>query len=403
MARPASDPVGATAEQVSFAELGIPAPVVTALAARGITSPFPIQALTARDVLAGRDVLGRAQTGAGKTLAFGLPMLARLAPVAGAAPLRRGRAPRALVLLPTRELAAQVAGNLEPLAASLGLTTMTVYGGVPAARQHAALARGVDIVFACPGRTVDLLGDGSLVLNQVQITVLDEADHLADLGFLPSVRRLLDATPAGSQRLLFSATLDGEVDKLVRRYMQNPVLRSLSAAAAPVQQVEHHLLQVDATSKSALLVALARDGGAKVVFTRTKHGARKLTRQLVAAGLPAVELHGNLSQPQREKSLAALNCGQARILVATDIAARGIHIDGVSLVIHADPPVEHKAYLHRSGRTGRAGAAGTVVTVLTAEQSKDVVSMTRKAGLQLPVLPVTPSSAQVLTLATATA
>lgn len=362
----------------SFADLGVPKALIDALAKAGITTPFPIQAATLPDTLAGRDVLGRGRTGSGKTYAFALPLLARLA--ARPATRRPGR-PRALILAPTRELATQIEAAIAPLAEALSLRTLTVFGGVGANPQIAGLGRGVDILVACPGRLADHITSGHASLDAVEITVLDEADHMADLGFLPIVRRLLDQTPKSGQRLLFSATLDGGVDVLVRRYLTYPVTHSVDPARSTVGKMSHHVLHVSNDDRLAVLVDLTAAPGRTLVFTRTKRGAKVLTRRLVAAGVPAVELHGNLAQAARSRNLAAFSAGDNATLVATDIAARGIHVDDVALVIHADPPVEHKAYLHRSGRTARAGASGTVVTLMTDAQVREVRDLAREAGI----------------------
>ncbi|OLR91724.1 DEAD/DEAH box helicase [Actinokineospora bangkokensis] len=360
-----------------FADLGVPAPLVSALAGIGVHEPFPIQAATLPDSLAGRDVLGRGRTGSGKTYAFLIPVLARLA---GGRPARPGK-PRALVLAPTRELATQILESAEPLARALGLRATTVFGGVRPGPQITALKAGVDLLVACPGRLADHLAEGHAALDDVAVTVLDEADHMADLGFLPAVRRLLDRTPRDGQRLLFSATLDNGIDVLVDRYLTDPVTHSVDSAKSPVAAMTHHVLHVDGTNRLPVLVDLASAPGRSLVFTRTRRGATRLTRQLVAAGVRAVELHGDLGQNARTRNLTAFAEGTAPTLVATDIAARGIHVDDVTLVIHADPPVEHKAYLHRSGRTARAGASGTVVTLMTDEQVEDVRALTKKAGI----------------------
>ncbi|WP_432511648.1 DEAD/DEAH box helicase [Kineococcus sp. SYSU DK001] len=362
----------------SFAELGVPAALVDVLAARGVDRPFPIQAATLPDSLAGRDVLGRGRTGSGKTIAFALPLVARLA--ASAQP-RRSTRPRSLVLVPTRELANQVAATVTPLAAAAGLRTTVVFGGVGQNPQVSALREGVDVLIACPGRLEDLIGQGHCRLDAVEVTVLDEADHMADLGFLPGVKRLMDATPVVGQRLLFSATLDNGIDVLVKRYLSEPVVHSVDPAVAPVSTMEHHVLEVAADAKNALVRELAAGRGRTVLFTRTKHAAKKLAKQLTAAGIPAVDLHGNLSQNARERNLGAFSDGSVRVLCATDIAARGIHVDEVGLVVHVDPPTEHKAYLHRSGRTARAGAGGLVVTVATPDQRGDVRTLARQAGI----------------------
>jgi superfamily II DNA/RNA helicase len=362
----------------SFDALGVPAPLVRALADRGITSPFPIQAATLPDSLAGRDVLGRGRTGSGKTVAFALPTVAALA--ASRRPRRASR-PRALVLLPTRELANQVADTVRPLAEAMGLKTTTVFGGVGQNPQVTALRAGVDVLVACPGRLEDLLGQGLVHLDDIEVTVLDEADHMADLGFLPGVKRLLDRTPRDAQRLLFSATLDNGIDVLVKRYLHDPVTHSVDPAVAPVATMTHHVLAVEKDDKAAVVRELASGQSRTLLFMRTKHTAKKLARQLTANGIPAVDLHGNLSQNARERNLEAFSSGTVKVLVATDIAARGIHVDEVGLVVHVDPPAEHKAYLHRSGRTARAGAEGVVVTVMTPDQAADVRTLTRQAGI----------------------
>ncbi len=361
----------------TFEEFGVPTQLAQALASRGVTSPFPIQTATLPDALAGRDVLGRGRTGSGKTYAFALPMLARLA--TSGSP-RRPRRPRALVLAPTRELAMQIESSIAPLATAVSLRTLTVFGGVPAAPQNKSLQAGVDVLIACPGRLADHIDSGHANLDAVEVTVLDEADHMADLGFLPVVRRLLDQTPKQGQRLLFSATLDTGIDVLVRRYLTNPVTHSVDSSATPVA-VPHHMLHVNDRDWLPVLVDLAAAPGRTLVFARTKRRAKTLTRQLIQAGIPAIELHGNLAQGARSRNLTAFATGDATTLVATDIAARGIHVDDVALVVHADPPAEYKAYLHRSGRTGRAGAAGTVVTLMTDDQIDGVRRLARQAGI----------------------
>jgi superfamily II DNA/RNA helicase len=348
------------------------------LADRGICSPFPIQTATLPDSMAGRDVLGRGRTGSGKTLAFTLPLVTRLAE----RPRARPRRPTGLVLVPTRELASQVADVASPLAEAAGLRVTTVFGGVPAGRQMASLNAGADVVVACPGRLEDLASSGHVRLDDIDITVLDEADHMADLGFLPAVRRLLDATAAGTQRLLFSATLDGGVDVLVRRYLSAPVVHEVDAASSPVAEMTHHVLHVSRDHRVPVVADLAAAPGRTIVFTRTKRGARALTRQLRTRGVAAVELHGDLTQSARTRNLDAFAAGRAGTLVATDIAARGIHVDDVAMVVHADPPVEHRAYLHRSGRTARAGESGTVVTIMADDQAGDVRTLMRRAGIR---------------------
>jgi len=363
----------------TFTDLGVPAMLVDQMSAQGITTAFPIQSATLPDSLAGRDVLGRGRTGSGKTYAFLLPLVARLAAAGGRPQARR---PRGLILAPTRELVNQIDAALAPLAKAAGLRTLTVYGGVKPGPQVQALGRGVDIVVACPGRLEDHLRSGNVDLSAVAVTVLDEADHMADLGFLPGVKRIMDKTPRNGQRLLFSATLDAGVDVLVRRYLDEPVVHSVDTAQSPVSSMTHHVLHVDRNGRLDVITDLAAAPGRTVLFTRTKRGAKVLARQLNQRGVPAVELHGNLSQNARTRALDAFSSGKATTLVATDIAARGIHVDDVGLVVHADPPSEHKAYLHRSGRTARAGASGTVVTVMVDGQQADVRDLTRKAGIK---------------------
>ncbi len=365
--------------QRTFADLGVPERLINVLATQGITSPFPIQVDTLPDTLAGRDVLGRGKTGSGKTLAFSIPLAARLA-----SGKRRPSRPSGLVLAPTRELATQITAVLAPLAAAHDLKVGTIFGGVPQNRQVAALRSGIDIVVACPGRLEDLMRQRLVSLDSVQITVLDEADHMADLGFLPGVTRILAATPAGGQRMMFSATLDNGVDKLVKRFLRNEMTHSVDEVNSPVAEMTHHVFHVaGADAKKELIHRLASGTGRRILFMRTKHQARKLARQLTEAGVPSVDLHGNLSQPARDRNLAAFSAGTARVLVATDIAARGVHVDEVELVVHVDPPAEHKAYLHRSGRTARAGSTGDVVTVVLPEQRKDLSALMRKAGINV--------------------
>ena len=374
----------------TFADLGVPATLVAALAKDGITSPFPIQSATLPDSLTGQDVLGRGRTGSGKTFAFVLPVLARLAAKPSK---RRPHRPRALVLAPTRELASQIEAAMAPLARAVGLRTLTVFGGVGPNPQIQGLRNGVDIVIACPGRLEDHVRSGHADLGSVEVTVLDEADHMADLGFLPAVRRLLDRTPADGQRLLFSATLDAGVDVLVKRFLHDPVTHSVDSVQSPISQMTHHVLHVSKEGRVPVLAELTAAPGKTIVFTRTKHGAKALTRQLNSRGVPAVELHGNLAQNARTRNLGAFGDGSATTLVATDIAARGIHVDDVSLVVHADPPVEHKAYLHRSGRTARAGAEGTVVTLMMDAQVRDVRDLTRRAGIKPTITRIQPGDA----------
>jgi len=383
---------------ITFSTLGVPAPLVAALGASGITDPFPIQVDTLPDTLAGRDVLGRGKTGSGKTLAFGIPMVARLGGKLAGGNRRPGR-PLALVLAPTRELATQITAAIQPMADVYGLKSTTIFGGVSQQRQVAALKAGVDIVVACPGRLEDLMKQGFVSLDAVEISILDEADHMADLGFLPVVTRIMDKTPQSGQRMLFSATLDNGVDKLVRRYLHNEVLHSVDEANSPVAAMTHHVFEVAGVeAKRVLVEKLASGTGRRILFMRTKHHAKKLARQLTDSGIPAVDLHGNLSQVQRDRNLAAFSAGDVRVLVATDVAARGVHVDDIELVIHVDPPAEHKAYLHRSGRTARAGAEGDVVTLVLPEQRKDTAALLRKAAISVTPQQVDASSAAVAAL-----
>jgi superfamily II DNA/RNA helicase len=375
---------------VTFASLGVPAALVEVLAADGIISPFPVQAATLPDALAGRDILGRAQTGSGKTLGFSLPMVTRLAD-GQTAPGR----PRGLVLVPTRELATQVYEVLRPLARAMGLWVTTIYGGVSYGPQVTSLRRRTDIAVATPGRLADLINQGECDLSDVEIMVIDEADQMADLGFLPIVRRLLEATPADGQRMLFSATLDAAIDVLVRRFLNNPATHSVNENSSPAE-IEHHVITIDPAKKLEVLATLTGGDKRSLVFTRTKHGAERLARQLTELGIPAAELHGNLRQGARARNLAAFSSGVAQVMVATDIAARGIHVDGIDLVIHADPPAEHKAYVHRSGRTARGGADGVVVTLQMRSQAREVTAMMRKAGIAPHTAVATDPEADVL-------
>lgn len=383
---PRSRQGGTSQAAATFASAGVPAQLVASLAQSGIVAPFPIQAATLPDALAGLDILGQGQTGSGKTLGFAIPLAARLA--GGFTSACR---PRGLVLVPTRELASQVQAVLAPLAHAAGLTVTAIFGGVPQHPQVTALRDRADIVIACPGRLADLIGQGHCHLGDVEITVLDEADHMADLGFLPVVRQLLDATPSDGQRMLFSATLDHAVDVLVQRFMNSPARHTAGPTEAPPAMI-HHLLTVAPADRIGVVAAITGGRGRSLVFTRTRHGAHQLARQLARAGIPAGELHGDLTQNARERNMAAFAAGKARVMVATDIAARGIHVDGIDLVVHADSPAEHKAYLHRAGRTARAGAAGTVITLQTPAQAGAVRAMMRKARVVPLAATVTPRS-----------
>ncbi|MEI6623823.1 MAG: DEAD/DEAH box helicase [Actinomycetes bacterium] len=375
---PTRQPRGHTEPAPGFQELGVPAQFVAALARAGITEPRPIQAAALPDALAGHDILGKATTGSGKTLAFAIPVVARLAAHGATA---RPKRPQALILAPTRELARQIDAALAPLAAAAGLRHVTVFGGVPAAPQIKALTAGVHIVIACPGRLYDHMQSGHVDLRSVQIAVVDEADHMADMGFLPQIRRVLSTTPKSCQRLLFSATLDGAVDVLIREYLRTPRTHNTDSDSDVPLRIEHRLLLLaDEADRTAALFELAGTGQSTVMFTRTKRRASRLAKQFGRDGIRAVDLHGDLAQNARVRNLDAFSSGRAQVLVATDVAARGIHVDGVELVVHADPPAEDKAYVHRSGRTARSGAAGTVITVVTQDQLRDVRAMLRKAG-----------------------
>ncbi|WP_026313501.1 DEAD/DEAH box helicase [Actinomadura flavalba] len=365
----------------SFGELGLPADLVAALARQGIDAPFPIQAAAIPDVMAGRDVLGRGKTGSGKTLAFGLPMLARLAGRRAAS-----KRPLGLILVPTRELAQQVQTNLEPLGRSVGLHFKTVIGQTSMFKQIDALRRGVEILVATPGRLKDLMRQGACDLSDIEIVVLDEADHMADMGFLPDVTDILDQARPGGQRLLFSATLDRDVDVLVKRYLNDPVTHAIGPVDESVDTMDHHLLLVAPKEKSLITAEIANREGRTILFARTKHGVDRLAKQLTQVGVRAAGLHGGKSQGLRTRTLHEFREGSINVLVATDVAARGIHVDDVSLVMHVDPPADHKDYMHRAGRTARAGEKGTVVTLVLPHQVRSTSAMTRRAGIEAPRL-----------------
>jgi superfamily II DNA/RNA helicase len=382
------------AAEATFASIGLPQKLVTALERRGLTAPFAIQTRAIPDALAGRDVLGRAQTGSGKTLAFGLPLLARLA-----GGTRRGGRPRGLVLVPTRELAQQVHDALQPLAQGLDVKLCAVYGGASMGRQIDQLRRAVDIVVATPGRLQDLIEQGECSLADVQIAVLDEADHMADLGFLPVVTALLGMTPQDGQRLLFSATLDRGVDKLVRQFLSDPAMHAVASDTSHVELMDHRVFAVSHDSKVEIAAEIASRPGRTLFFVRTKHGADRLALQLRRTGVEAGAIHGNLTQNARKKALDNFSRGAARVLVATDVAARGIHVDDVDLVVHYDPPADHKDYLHRSGRTARAGASGTVLSLLLSDQVREHQRMRERAGVDANAQTVTPGHPAVREIA----
>ncbi|MEU8798224.1 DEAD/DEAH box helicase [Spirillospora sp. NPDC048819] len=387
-------PATADEEQVpTFTELGLPSSLVNSLTRQGIDSPFPIQVAAIPDVMAGRDVLGRGKTGSGKTLAFGLPLLARLSG-RKAAPKR----PLALILVPTRELAQQVQTNLEPLGRGLGLHFKTVIGQTSMFKQIDALRRGVEILVATPGRLKDLMRQGACDLSDIEILVLDEADHMADMGFLPDVTDILDAAKPGGQRLLFSATLDKDVDVLVKRYLNDPVRHAIGPVDESVSTMEHHLLLVAPKEKAAVTAEIANREGRTILFARTKHGVDRLAKQLVQVGVRAAGLHGGKSQGLRTRTLAEFREGSISVLVATDVAARGIHVDDVSLVMHVDPPADSKDYMHRAGRTARAGESGTVVTLVLPHQVRATSAMTRRAGINAPRTRVTTGDAELVKL-----
>jgi superfamily II DNA/RNA helicase len=375
----------------SFAELGLPAPLLRALTEAGLETPFPIQAATLPDALAGRDVLGRAATGSGKTLAFGLAMLTRLD--GGAAAPKR---PRAVVLVPTRELAMQVTDALAPYARALNLWCRTVVGGTSFSRQVDALRRGVDLLIATPGRLSDHVRQGTCILSDVKFVALDEADQMADMGFLPQVKEILDLTDPDGQRLLFSATLDGDVNTLVRKYLTNPVTHSVAPASASVSTMDHHLLFVTADEKMDVIAEVAAREGRTIMFVRTKHHVDKLAKKLNSIGVRAGALHGGKAQGARTRILGDFKEGTTPVLVATDVAARGIHVEDVSLVVHVDPPADSKDYLHRAGRTARAGQAGTVVTLVTNAQRRLVQNLTAKAGVRPSSTRVSPGDSELV-------
>jgi superfamily II DNA/RNA helicase len=374
----------------TFESLGVSEELTKALADEGIVSAFPIQALTVTDALAGRDVCGKAKTGSGKTLAFGVPLLQRAKATRDAAdghptPTRPAR-PLALVLLPTRELAVQVHDVLAPLAQKLGLRAVAVYGGADIDRQVARLRRGVDVVIATPGRLIDLGDRGEVAVDGLETLVLDEADRMADMGFMPQVEWVLRRLDQPHQTLLFSATLDGAVDRLVKRYLSDPVFHEVASTTQTVTQMEHRFLQVHQMDKVKVAAAICRNQEKSLLFVRTKRGADRLVEHLAKEGVRAAAIHGDLRQANRERALADFSNGKLSVLVATDVAARGLHIEGVDGVIHYDPPEDHKAYLHRSGRTARAGKSGVVVSLALWNQLVEMEVIQRRLGLRIPIV-----------------
>ncbi|MFJ2344526.1 DEAD/DEAH box helicase [Streptomyces antimycoticus] len=367
----------------SFAELDMPKELITELTQQGVTVPFPIQAATLPNALAGRDVLGRGRTGSGKTLAFGLALLARTA-----GQRAEPRSPLALVLVPTRELAQQVTEALTPYARRLGLRAATVVGGMSINRQADALRKGAEVVIATPGRLYDLIERGDCRLDQVRTTVLDEADQMADMGFLPQVTRLLRQVPADGQRLLFSATLDHDISKLTRQFLDDPAVHSVDPSAGAVTTMEHHVLHIADTDKRSIVTRVAARDGRVLLFLDTKRAVDRLTRHLLTSGVRAAALHGGKSQPQRTRTLDQFRSGHVTALVATNVAARGIHVDDLDLVVNVDPPADHKDYLHRGGRTARAGGSGSVITLVTPDQRREMGRLMADAG-------ITPQTAQV--------
>ncbi len=376
----------------TFESLGVAHPLVKELVDRGITTPFPIQALTIADGLAGRDVCGKAKTGSGKTLAFGLPLLQRTAAaLGGEAGARAGghpARPRALVLLPTRELAVQVHDVLAPLAKKVSLRVAAIYGGADVDRQVAKLRKGVDVVIATPGRLIDMGDRGELSVADVEVLVLDEADRMADMGFMPQVEWVLRRLGRPHQTLLFSATLDGAVDRLVRRYLHDPVYHEVASSTQTVSAMVNRFLQVHQMDKVRVAASIARAQEKTLIFVRTKRGADRLVEQLADEGVRAAAIHGDLRQSNRERALADFASGKLPILVATDVAARGLHIEGVDVVVHYDPPEDHKAYLHRSGRTARAGSTGVVASLVLWNQVVEAEVVQRRLGLRVPIIEV---------------
>jgi superfamily II DNA/RNA helicase len=377
---------------MTFEALGVAPDLVTALRAAGIERPFPVQALTIPDGVAGRDVCGKAKTGSGKTLAFGLPLLMRV----GRAD---GRRPRGLVLVPTRELAIQVADVLAPLGAAVGRRVVVVYGGADIDRQVAKLAKGCDVVIATPGRLIDLTERSEVSVADVQVAVLDEADRMADMGFLPQVDWLLRRIEGRHQTMLFSATLDGDVDRLVRRHLHDPVRHEVESEAPTVDSMVHRFLQVHQMDKVRTAAAICQGATKAIVFVRTKRGADRLVEQMRRERVRAAAIHGDLRQSSRERAMADFSSGALPVLVATDVAARGLDIDDVDVVVHYDPPEDHKAYLHRSGRTARAGGSGVAVTLVLWDQVLEVERIQKRLGLQQPIVEIFSNDPRLANLA----
>ena len=377
----------------TFAALGVSDDIVDALADRGITEPFPVQELTIPDALAGRDVCGKAKTGSGKTLAFGIPMIERVG-------IAEPAAPRGLVLVPTRELAVQVATELTLLAEARDRTVQAVYGGTDMEKQIRDLKKRADIVVATPGRLIDLIERKEMRLGAIEVIVLDEADRMADMGFLPQVEWLLRHVPAERQAMLFSATLDGEVDHVIRVHMKDPVAHEVVSDSVTVDDMEHRFLFVHQMDKVKVAASIARGVDRCLVFVRTKRGADRLAEQLEKEGVKAMPIHGDLRQTARERALNDFMAGKLHVLVATDVAARGIHVDEIDVVVHFDPPEDHKTYLHRSGRTARAGTSGVVATLVLWDQEREVMQLQKRLGLQLPLVEIFSNDARLADLAT---
>jgi superfamily II DNA/RNA helicase len=401
----AESTVAADVEGVTFGDLGIGGNISRALQELGASSPFPIQAATIPDVLAGKDVLGRGRTGSGKTIAFGAPLVEKLMEHGGGTKRKMGRAPRALILAPTRELALQIDRTVQPIARSVGLFTTQIYGGVPYGRQEGALERGVDIIVGTPGRVQDLMNKGKLDLSEVIISVLDEADHMCDLGFLEPVQEILSATaevtPQGNraQKLLFSATLDTQVAALVEQFLHEPSVHEVAGEDQASSTIDHRVLVVEQREKDRLLEELVAGDGKTIVFARTRAYAERLADQFEDAGIRATSLHGDLNQSRRTRNLQLLTSGRVNVLVATDVAARGIHVDDVSLVVQADAPDDYKAYMHRSGRTGRAGKEGTVVTIVPRGRIRKIEGILERAEIEADLVQAAPGDGIVSELA----